>query len=136
MTAFRDLVTGGIGARSDDARTAWRAAASPGLDAIRVDSRHIVRGLRRRPLFPLAVVSTLALAGGLTAVVFAILDTTLLRPLPYSDAGRLVSIGNKWIGFDHAYAFDSRVPGLSDAQPQPGVDRRLHLRELQHGHVS
>ena len=102
MTAFRDLVTGGIGARSDDARTAWRAAASPGFDAIRVDSRHIVRGLRRRPLFPLAVVSTLALAGGLTAVVFAILDTTLLRPLPYSDAGRLVSIGNKWIGFDHA----------------------------------
>lgn len=103
MTAFRDLVTGGIGARSDDARTAWRAAALPGLDAIRVDARHIVRGLRRRPLFPLAVVSTLALAGGLTAVVFAILDTTLLRPLPYSDAGRLVSIGNKWIGFDHAY---------------------------------
>ena len=103
MTAFRDLVTGGIGARSDDARTAWRAAASPGLDAIRVDTRHIVRGLRRRPLFPLAVVSTLALAGGLTAVVFAILDTTLLRPLPYSDAGSLISIGNTWTGFDHAY---------------------------------
>jgi putative ABC transport system permease protein len=102
MTAFRDLLKSGLGARTDDARTTWRTAALPGLDAMRVDSRHIVRGLRRRPLFPLAVVSTLALAGGLTAVVFAILDTTLLRPLPYSDAGRLVSIGNKWIGFDHA----------------------------------
>ncbi len=46
--------------------------------------------------------STLALAGGLSAVVFAILDTTLLRPLPYPEAGRLVSIGSRWIGFEHS----------------------------------
>ena len=41
-------------------------------------------------------------AGGVNAVVFAILDTTLLRPLPYADAERLVSVGNQWKNFDHS----------------------------------
>jgi putative ABC transport system permease protein len=102
LAAFRDLGRGGLGARADDARIAWSGAVFPGLDALRVDARHILRGLRRRPLFPLAVISTLALAGGLSVVVFAILDTTLLRPMPYADADRLVSIGSKWTGFDHS----------------------------------
>ena len=62
----------------------------------------MLRGLRRRPLFPLAVVSTLGLACAVTAVVFAILDTTLLRPLPYPESHRLVSIGSRWIGFEHS----------------------------------
>ena len=102
LNAGRDLLRGGIGARLDDARTSWRSGARPGIDALRVDARHIFRSLRRRPLFPAAVVTTLALAGGLSAVVFALLDMTFLRPLPYPDASRMVSIGNQWIGFEHA----------------------------------
>jgi putative ABC transport system permease protein len=110
ITAFRDLARGGLGARFDDARSAWSATAWPGtrakaathLDTLRVDLRHSVRGLRRQPQFPLAVISTLALAGGLSAVVFALLDSAFLRPLPYPGAGRIVSIGSRWIGFDHS----------------------------------
>ena len=101
IVAFKDLGTAGLGARLDDARRGWGERTPSGLDALRVDTRHILRGMRRRPLFPLAVASTLALAVGLNAVVFAILDTTLLRRLPYADEGRLISIGNRWIGFDH-----------------------------------
>jgi putative ABC transport system permease protein len=93
-----DLVRGGIGARIDDARR------RPGgrLDGLRTDAVHAVRSVRRRPLFAAMVVATLALAAGLNAAVFAILDTTLLRPLPYPADRDLVSIGNLWTGFTHA----------------------------------
>jgi putative ABC transport system permease protein len=101
-SAVRDLAAGGVGARIDDARRVCAELTLPSVDALRVDTRHVLRSMRRRPLFPLGVVSTLALAGGVNAVVFAILDTTLLRPLPYANAERLVSIGNQWKDFDHS----------------------------------
>ena len=97
IVALKDLGSAGLGARLDDARRAWSERTPSGMDALRVDTRHILRGMRRRPLFPLAVASTLALAVGLNAVVFAILDTTLLRPLPYADESRLISIGSRWM---------------------------------------
>jgi len=93
-----DLVRGGIGARIDDARN--RPAER--LDGLRTDAVHAVRSVRRRPLFAGMVVATLALAAGLNAAVFGILDTTLLRPLPYPADRDLVSIGNLWTGFTHA----------------------------------
>ena len=102
IVALRDFSRAGLGARFDDARRAWGERTPSGLDGLRVDTRHILRGMRRRPLFPLAVASTLALAVGLNAVVFAILDTTLLRPLPYANEDRLISLGSRWIGFDHS----------------------------------
>jgi predicted permease len=42
------------------------------------------------------MIATLALAAGLNAAVFGILDATLLRPLPYPDERALVSVANSW----------------------------------------
>src|SRR5438105_1140437 len=51
-----------------------------------------VRGLRLEPLYAAAVIATLALTLGASTAVFSIVNGVLLRPLPYADPGRLVSI--------------------------------------------
>lgn len=50
------------------------------------------RMLLKKPGF--TAIATLSLALGIAAntVIFSLIDTTLLRPLPYSDAGRLVMV--------------------------------------------
>jgi len=56
------------------------------------DLRYGVRMLRRTPLTTAAAVLTLALGIGGTTAVFSVVDTVLLRPLPYADAERLVAV--------------------------------------------
>ena len=59
---------------------------------IRDDLKLTLRGFRREPLYAAAVVATLALTLGASTAVFSIVNGVLLRPLPYHDPGRLVSI--------------------------------------------
>ncbi len=56
------------------------------------DLRHGARGLRRAPAYTLAAVATLAVAVGVNAVVFALVDSVLLKALPYHEPERLVSL--------------------------------------------
>ena len=56
------------------------------------DLRLAIRSARRRPLLSAIVVLTLGLGIGATTAVFAIADRVLLRPLPYADADRLISV--------------------------------------------
>jgi len=65
--------------------------ALPGLDAIARDVRHSVRQLRRTPWFTVAAALTLALGIGASTAVFAVLDTVVLRPLPYPGSDRLMA---------------------------------------------
>jgi putative ABC transport system permease protein len=58
----------------------------------RADLKLALRGLRRDPLYASAVAGTLALTLGASTAVFSIVNGVLLRPLPYPEAGRLVSI--------------------------------------------
>ncbi len=61
-----------------------------------LDFRQAYRSVRRRPLFAVAVVATLALAAALNAAVFGVVDATLVRPLPYSNEHSIVAIGTRW----------------------------------------
>jgi len=61
-------------------------------DTVRSDIRHAVRQIRRRPGFASAVMLTMAIGVGATSAVFAVVDSVVLRPLPYPHAERLYSL--------------------------------------------
>ncbi|HSM60770.1 MAG TPA: ABC transporter permease, partial [Longimicrobiales bacterium] len=63
-----------------------------GMDSLRQDLTFAVRSFARAPRFTAAVVVTLALGIGASSAVFSVLDTVVLRPLPFPDAGRFVHL--------------------------------------------
>jgi predicted permease len=60
------------------------------LEGTMQDIRYAVRTLSRNPGFTALALATLALGTGATIASFAVLDTVLLRPLPWHDPGQLV----------------------------------------------
>ena len=56
------------------------------------DLRYAVRQLRRAPGFAFTLVLTLALSVGVATAVFCVIDTVILRPLPYANPDRIVSV--------------------------------------------
>ena len=54
------------------------------------DLRYAIRLLARDRGFTAVAVGSLALAIGVNAVVFSVVDTVLLKPFPYRDQERLV----------------------------------------------
>ena len=62
------------------------------IEELREDFRFAFRQLRNSPAFTLVATLTLALGIGANSAIFALVDATLLRPLPYGEPDRLVSI--------------------------------------------
>ena len=62
------------------------------LDDLVRDARYAARTLRRTPGFTAVVIVSLALATGATTAIFSIVNSVLLRPLPFTDPHRLVQV--------------------------------------------
>jgi predicted permease len=56
------------------------------------DIRYGVRGLLKHPGFTAIVVITLAVGIGASSAIFSVVNTVVLRPLPYRNAERIVAI--------------------------------------------
>jgi putative ABC transport system permease protein len=86
------------------------------------DLRYALRALRKQPVFTLVAVLTLTLGIGANTAIFSLLYQTLLRPLPYPSADRLVFVWNSYKGINLDQASVS-IPDYFDRRTQaPAVE--------------
>jgi putative ABC transport system permease protein len=70
----------------------------PSVGDLLQDIRLALRMLRRRPVFSSLVVGTLGLGIGGTTALFSVVNSVLLKSLPYSESERLAYVGSSWEG--------------------------------------
>ena len=77
-------------------------------------ARHAIRPLRTQPLFTATTIATFALGIGATTLVYALVDTVLIAPLPYHQPERLAFV-------------QQVVPEIAERYPIVGVNPRSFL---------
>jgi len=84
------------------------------------DLQFALRQLRKSPGFALTVVLTLALSVGVATAVFCVIDTVILRPLPYNHQERIVAITSA-----------SRAGGYTQPASWPSyLDERAQVKQF------
>ncbi len=90
------------------------------MDTLLQDLRFAWRALARSPLFSAAALLVLALGTGASVAVFSVVNAVLLRPLPFEDPGRLVSVRSELPGLGLEDVGFS-TPELDDLAQRSGV---------------
>lgn len=86
------------------------------------DLKHVCRRLGRSPGFAITVVLTLAIGIGANTAVFSVLNSVLLRPLPYPEPEQLVSLHLDAPG----------APGLTDFRNELRLSASMYLTFAAH----
>ncbi len=77
----------------EQVRQAYRDRATlPPVEGVLQDVHFALRQMRKAPGFTITAVLTLALGIGANAVIYTLVDSILLRPLPYAHQDRLMRI--------------------------------------------
>jgi predicted permease len=80
----------------------------PSLDILWQDLRYAFRTLRRDRAFTLIAVLVLALGIGANVTVFSVVNTILIRPLPFRDSQQITWLaGDNGVGTDQTYRVDA-----------------------------
>lgn len=79
------------------------------VDAVRQDLHYSGRTLGRKPLFTFAAILTLAIGVGANTAIFSVVNSVLLRRLPYPESNRLAVI---WSSFGKERRAPSSGPEL------------------------
>jgi putative ABC transport system permease protein len=77
------------------------------VDGMVQDFKFAVRTLAKAPGFTTMAVLTLAIGIGANAAIFGVVNSVLLRPLPYGDAGQVATIWSSWIGFPKSWVSEA-----------------------------
>jgi predicted permease len=119
------------------ARDQW-GSAGMWLDRLGQDVRFALRMLRRAPAFTIAAVLTIAIGVGGSTALFSVVDSALLRPLPYAHPEQLVRIEDdlegvgsrdvgmstpEWHDLEHAGVFQHVSPTWFDNNNLTGLAR-------------
>jgi putative ABC transport system permease protein len=128
---FGDMTATATYCRTLDAEKESRMRLRLTLDEFRHDLAYGSRTLVRQPGLTVVAVLTMALGVGAVALVFAVVYATLLAPLPYRDADRLVvvrlslpdyaDVQRDVAAFDASGVWASNLYNLDDEQVLGGV---------------
>src|SRR6185295_4782466 len=105
-----------------------RGASAPfsGLSDVLRDARFAMRSWTRERSFTLTVLATLVVCLGGNTVIFSIVRSVLLKPLPLAGADRLVLIQNLYPKF----GFSSAGPGVVATAVPDYFDRQRDVRSF------
>jgi predicted permease len=91
------------------------------METLWQDLRLAVRLLRKHPGFTLTAVITLGLSIGANTAIFSVINGVLLKPLPFAEANRLVTLWERKLPDASGRGFEQELvtpPNLADWQAQ------------------
>src|ERR1700761_8646484 len=119
-TARRDF--GNVTLLQERSREVWQWER---LESLLVDLKHVYRRLGRSPGFAITVLLTLAIGIGANTAVFSVLNSVLLRPLPYPEPQHLVSLHMNAPG----------APGLAEFRSELRLSASMYFTFARHNRV-
>jgi len=120
QTARREF--GNVSLTQERSREVWQWTR---LECFLADCRFVLRRLRKSPGFTVTVLLTLAIGIGANTAVFSVLNSVLLRALPYPEPEQLVSLHLNAPG----------APGLGEFRSELRLSASMYLTFVRHNRV-